>query len=59
MEGQSFMLNEADTRVQLIDPVLYSSGGDNTKIKRELVLTDGRIIDPRGTRKKGKKADYV
>lgn len=52
------MLNEADTRVKLIDPMLHSAGWKEESILREKPITAGRIIDEEGTRGAGKKADY-
>ena len=53
------MLNEADTRVKLIDPMLHKAGWTEDKIIRERVITPGRILDEKGNRKKGKKPDYI
>lgn len=53
------MLNEADTRVKLIDPMLHSVGWKEELILRERPISVGRIIDEEGTRGAGKKADYV
>ena len=53
------MLNEADTRVKLIDPMLHKAEWTEDKIIRERVITPGRILDEKGNRKKGKKPDYI
>lgn len=53
------MLNEADTRVKLIDPKLHQAGWTENKIIREKLITPGRILDEKGNRKKGKKPDYI
>jgi len=52
-------LNEADTRAKLIDPMLKTAGWEESQIRREVYLTSGRILDERGNRKEGKKADYI
>ncbi len=53
------MLNETDTRVKLIDPKLHESGWPENLIRRELRITEGRIIDEYGNRKDGVKPDYI
>jgi type I restriction enzyme R subunit len=53
------MLNEADTRVKLIDPKLHECGWDEDKILRDKPITPGRIVDERGNRRAGKKPDYI
>jgi len=53
------MLNEADTRIKLIDPKLHASGWREEFIVREKVITPGRLIDEEGNRKAGKKPDYI
>jgi type I restriction enzyme R subunit len=53
------MLNEADTRVKLIDPKLHEGGWKEEQILRERPITVGRILDEDGNRGAGKKADYV
>jgi len=53
------MLNETDTRVKLIDPKLHESGWSENLIRRELRITEGRIIDEYGNRKDGVKPDYI
>lgn len=53
------MLNEADTRVKLIDPKLHTCGWKEEQILREKPITAGRIVDEDGKRGIGKKADYV
>jgi type I restriction enzyme R subunit len=52
-------LSESDTRVKLIDPKLKAAGWDETKISREVQITDGTIIDSAGNRKPPRFADYV
>ncbi|MGQ9507627.1 MAG: EcoAI/FtnUII family type I restriction enzme subunit R [Candidatus Bathycorpusculaceae bacterium] len=53
------MLNEADTRVKLIDPKLHECGWVEDKILRDKPITPGRIVDERGNRRAGKKPDYI
>ncbi|MDI6810851.1 MAG: DEAD/DEAH box helicase family protein [archaeon] len=53
------MLNEADTRAKLIDPVLHTSGWTEDKIVRDRYITPGRLIDENGKRLSGKKPDYI
>jgi len=53
------MMNEADTRAKLIDPVLHKSGWSEERIARDIPITPGRIIDDEGSRRKGKKPDYI
>jgi len=53
------MLSEADTRAKLIDPKLRKSGWTEDKIRREVFLTPGKLLNEEGKREKGKKADYV
>jgi len=53
------MLNEIDTRAKLIDPKLYESGWTEDLIRRELKITEGRIIDDYGNRKEGLRPDYI
>jgi type I restriction enzyme R subunit len=53
------MLNEADTRVKLIDPKLHESGWREEFILRDRPITPGRLVDERGNRKPGKKPDYI
>jgi len=53
------MLNEAETRAKLIDPKLHESGWKEELIKREVRITDGRILDEFGNRKTGLKPDYI
>ncbi|AGB05284.1 helicase, type I site-specific restriction-modification system restriction subunit [Aciduliprofundum sp. MAR08-339] len=53
------MLNEADTRSKLINPQLYKAGWDESKIGRELRITEGRIIDDYGNRKDALIPDYI
>jgi type I restriction enzyme R subunit len=52
-------LSEADTRVKLIDPKLRASGWVETKIRREVQVTDGTIIDSQGNRNPPRIADYI
>jgi len=53
--------NEADTRINLIDPKIYSSGWTNDLISREFPISVGRIelIGENYRRAAPKKADYV
>ena len=53
------MLNEAETRAKLIDPKLYESGWSEDLIQREVKITEGRIIDEYGNRKKSVRPDYI
>ncbi len=53
------MLNEADTRAKLIDPKLLNCGWTEDKIKRDVPITPGKIVDENGKRQKGKKPDYI
>lgn len=53
------MLNEADTRVKLVDPKLHDSGWLEERIVRERFITAGRILDEDGNRRAGKKPDYI
>jgi type I restriction enzyme R subunit len=53
------MLNEADTRVKLIDPKLHESGWREEFILRDRPITPGRLVNERGNRKPGKKPDYI
>ena len=53
------MLNEAKTRAKLIDPKLHGSGWSEDLIRRELKITEGRIIDKYGNRKEELKPDYI
>ncbi|MEM0215400.1 MAG: DEAD/DEAH box helicase family protein, partial [Archaeoglobaceae archaeon] len=52
-------LSEEDTKVKLIDPKLKKSGWTEDKIRREVHLTPGRVINEDGKREKGKFADYI
>lgn len=53
-------LSEADTRVKLIGMLrLRASGWDETKIRREVQVTDGTIIDSHGNRNPPRIADYI
>lgn len=51
--------SEEDTRVKLIDPKLHAAGWDEDKIRREYVISVGRIINSDGSRARPKRADYV
>lgn len=53
------MLNEADTKAKLIEPMLRDSGWKEAKITREQYITPGRLIDENGNREKGKRPDYI
>ena len=53
------MLNEADTRVKLVDPKLHDSGWKEGVIERGRHISPGRIIDENGNRKKGTEIDYI
>ena len=52
-------LNEADTRAKLIDPRLQQDGWPEERIRRDVFITPGKIIDEAGKRQKGKKPDYI
>jgi type I restriction enzyme, R subunit len=51
--------SEADTRSKLIDPKLVEAGWDESRITREHPVTDGKILDSKGTRNSKRFADYV
>lgn len=53
------MLNEADTRVKLVDPKLHEAGWKEEMIERGRHISPGRIIDENGNRKKGTEIDYI
>ena len=53
------MLNEADTRVKLIDPKLHEAGWEEDRIARDKNITPGKLIDEEGKRSKGGKPDYI
>ena len=53
------MLNEAETRAKLIDPKLHESGWFEELIRREVKITEGRIIDDYGNRKPALRPDYI
>lgn len=53
------MLNEAETRAKLIDPKLHESGWSEELIRREVNITEGRIIDDYGNRKSPLRPDYI
>ena len=54
-------ISEADTRVKLIDPLLYKSGWKEENIKREFYLKKGKIIITGNEWKRGEKKfiDYL
>jgi type I site-specific restriction endonuclease len=41
-------LNEADTRAKLIDPRLWQDGWTEDRIKRDVYIIPGKIIDETG-----------
>jgi len=51
--------SEADTRAKLIDPKLHDAGWNENRIKREYVISLGRILNNDGSRTSPKRADYV
>ena len=54
-------MNEAETRAELIDPLLKLSGWgeiEGSKIRREYHFTDGKILAG-GLRGKAEIADYI
>jgi len=53
------MMNEADTRVKLIDPKLHDASWTEDNILRDRSITPGRILNEDGARKPGKKPDYM
>jgi len=53
------MRNEADTRAELIEQHLLTSRWKGEKIKREVNITAGKIINEYGKREKLKRADYI
>lgn len=53
------MLNEADTRVKLIDPKLRESGWTERMIEREKAIAKGMIINESGDRLPTRFPDYV
>ncbi len=53
------MLNEAETRAKLVDPKLHESGWSEGLIRREVNITEGRIIDDYGNRKPPLRPDYI
>ena len=53
------MLNEADTRIKLIDPMLHACGWTEDMIVREKPITRGRIINDGGDRLPPLKPDYI
>jgi type I restriction enzyme R subunit len=53
------MRNEADTRAELIEPKLIDRNWKGEKIKREIFITAGKIINEYGKRQKRKRADYI
>ena len=52
-------MNEADTRVKLIDPKLHHARWTEDRILRDRSITPGRILNEEGIRKPGKKPDYM
>ncbi len=57
--GEYLDYTEADTRGKLIDPKLHASGWDEDKIRREYLISVGRILNNDGSRASPKRADYV
>jgi type I restriction enzyme R subunit len=53
------MLNEADTRIKLIDPKLQASGWTANAIIREKEIAKGMIINANGDRIPSRKPDYI
>jgi len=53
------MLNEAETRAKLVDPLLHACEWKEEMIKREMRITEGKIIDEYGNRKDALKPDYI
>jgi len=51
--------SEADTRSKLIDPKLFEAGWEESKIEREYVVGDGKILDSKGNRAAKRFADYA
>ena len=51
--------SEEDTKAKLIYPKLTESGWDEDRIRREVNVTDGTILDEKGNRDPPKEADYV
>lgn len=54
-------MNEAETRAELIDPILLAAGWgevEGSKVRREYYFTDGKILTG-GLRGKAEKADYI
>ena len=54
-------MNEAETRAELIDPLLAAAGWgvvDDSRIRREFSITPGRI-EGAGKRGKSLTADYI
>jgi len=54
-------ISEADTKVKIIDPLLYQSGWKEENIKREFYLKKGKIIIEGNEAKRGEKKfiDYL
>jgi len=59
MGGTGATLNEAQTRIQLIDPALHSRGWTEDLIKREETLGAVEIIDGRPRRSTIGRTDYT
>ena len=53
------MSNEAETRAKLVDPLLHACEWKEEMIKREMRITEGKIIDEYGNRKDALKPDYI
>src|SRR5437879_8184231 len=53
------MMNEAHTRVKLLDPKLHDASWTEDNILRDRSITPGRILNEDGARKPGKKPDYM
>jgi len=53
------MLNETDTRAKLVDPKLKANGWTEERIRRDVYITPGMIVNERGKRQEGKKPDYI
>ena len=53
------MLNEEETRAQLVDPKLHESGWRDNMIERDRFITKGMIINENGDRLPPRKPDYI
>ena len=53
------MLNEEETRAQLVDPKLRESGWKDNMIERDRFITKGTIINESGDRLPPRKPDYI